>query len=65
VTTPYERTRAVMDTRDFLRELQCNAAVRTELREQARKLLRHYPTPANIQLASLALPNSWAPVTPE
>jgi hypothetical protein len=54
-----------MDTRDFLRELQCNAAVRTELREQARKLLRHYPTPANIQLASLALPNSWAPVTPE
>lgn len=65
MTTPCERTRAVIDTREFLQQLRDTPEVRPEFREQARKLLRHYPIRSCIQLASLALPNTWASVLPE
>jgi hypothetical protein len=52
----------VIEARDFLERVQYAPEVPAALREEARKLLRHYPTPSCIQLASLALPNSWAPV---
>ncbi len=65
MTTPYERTRAVLEAKDFLERIQHAPEVPLTLREEARKLLRHYPTVSCIQLSSLALPNTWAPVLPE
>lgn len=49
MTLPYERTRAVMSARDFLRRLS-NVyqpdgikGVRSEIRREARAILRHFP----------------------
>lgn len=59
MTTPEERTRAVVDTREFLESLTCsisNPGMPQEIREQARRLLRHYPFPSDLQLAAFALP---------
>ncbi len=49
MTLPYERTRAVLSARDFLRRLS-NAyqpdgikGIRSEIRREARAILRHYP----------------------
>ncbi len=62
MTTPDERTRAVVDTRRFL-ELLCSATgtsgVGPELREDACRLLRHYPEPGDLQLVATALPLFW------
>ena len=62
MTTPYERTRAILETKEFL-ELLLDP-VRTPgapeaVREHARRLLRHYPDYANLRLANLALPNTF------
>ena len=49
MTLPYERTRSVLSARDFLRRLS-NAyqpdgikGIRSEVRQEARAILRHYP----------------------
>lgn len=47
MTLPYERTRAVVNTHDFLLELlnpKLTPRVPREIREQAHHLLRHYPS---------------------
>jgi hypothetical protein len=62
MTTSDERTRAVLHTRDFLRELmdsERTPGVPDAVREQARRLLRHYPSGSDLHLAHLALPNYW------
>lgn len=62
MTTPYERTRAVQHTQDFLRALldsELTPGVPAIVREQARQLLRHYPSGSDLHLAHLALPNCW------
>jgi hypothetical protein len=67
VTIPYERTRATLETRDFLRELQdpqLTPRVPASVREIARKLSRHYPGFAEIELAHKALPHLFGPVPP-
>ena len=43
VTMPNERTRALIQTRDFLVELAEDSALSASMRRQARQLLRHYP----------------------
>jgi hypothetical protein len=47
MTIPTERTRAVLYARDFLSDL-CNPKITprvpSEVREQARRILRHYPS---------------------
>lgn len=46
MTLPYERTRAVMQTEEFLYSLldpQQTPRVAKSIREEARRLLRHYP----------------------
>jgi len=48
MTTVHERTRSVVQTRDFLRELANDNTLPETLRTQARVLLRHYPTPEQI-----------------
>lgn len=63
MTMPTERSRAVLDTRDFLERL-----ARAELVEEspqtlmtwAKALLRHYPEDTHIRLASKALPAYWS-----
>lgn len=65
MTTPDERTRAVAHTKMFLRELMCaedTPGVPVHIREQARRLLRHYPGDAELNLASMALPHLFAEV---
>jgi hypothetical protein len=63
MTTPIERTRAVLETFDFLRELSGASGTTdapTALRRQAIRLLRHYPSAGTLQVAHLALPNWFA-----
>ena len=65
MTVPSERTRALIQTYELLIRLQHARAtpdVPEWLREKARCLLRHYPTPSNVQLAHMALPTWFGPV---
>lgn len=48
MTLPYERTWAVVETRRFLTEVLANRRVPVAVREQARTLLRHYPSPSDV-----------------
>ncbi|WP_309757453.1 BPSL0761 family protein [Pseudomonas oryzihabitans] len=48
MTTTEERTRSVAQTETFLRELARDPAMPTPIRERARGLLRHYPSPDQI-----------------
>lgn len=43
MTMPNERTRALIQTRDFLVELAQDPALSASIRRQAHQLLRHYP----------------------
>jgi hypothetical protein len=67
MTIPYERTRALVYTLRFLRELQDSTVtpgVPHEIRQRAKALERHYPTFAAMNLAHLALPGWYGPVQP-
>lgn len=60
MTLPYERTWAVIETRRFLAELLANRRIPSSVREQARILLRHYPSASHVLHAgwqALADPN--------
>jgi len=50
VTMVNERTRSLVHTWEFLRELSRNNSLPESLRLQAKQLLRHYPEPATIHL---------------
>lgn len=57
MTTPAERTRAVLSTEEFLAELldpRKTPRVPSALRERARRLLRHYPTAFELASAACA-----------
>lgn len=45
MTMPVERTRSVVQTREFLRELSKNPLIPESFRNEAARLLRHYPEP--------------------
>jgi hypothetical protein len=65
MTVPSERTRAILQTRNFLRELTISRVtpdLPDNVREHARALLRHYPSSYDVQLAHLALPEWYGPV---
>lgn len=51
MTTVYERTRSVIETGIFLERLSRNTSMPDNVREQAKQLLRHYPTAEAIKLA--------------
>lgn len=53
MTLPCERTRAVVDTRQFLLQLRDDPALPEVIRMQAKALARHFPEP--VQIAQLAL----------
>lgn len=65
MTMPNERTRAVMQTRELLQELALagpKAGIPESLRREARRLLRHYPGSADMNLAHQALPQWFGEV---
>ncbi|MCK8664941.1 hypothetical protein M1M11_08615 [Pseudomonas azerbaijanoccidens] len=51
MTMPHERTRSIIQARDFLVDLSRNQALPESIRNEARRLLRHYPTSKEILLA--------------
>lgn len=68
MTTPHERTRTLLQTREFLQELtnpEKMPGVPEDVRRQARVLLRHYPLDSNLQVAHLALPHLFDEVPSE
>lgn len=69
MTTPAERTRAVVQTRRFLRELldsKLTPDVPQAIRREAKRLYRHFPMLGDMQLAHLACPSWFGPeINPE
>jgi hypothetical protein len=65
MTTPDERTRAVVETRDFLLMLAGADEVTIPglVQSVATGLLRHYPLDVDLAVSALALPGVWAPPT--
>lgn len=64
MTTLEERTRSVVQTREFLLALCCPARtprVPNSIRREAECLLRHYPMPGDLDFVAAALPMWWAP----
>lgn len=67
VTTPEERTRTLLQTKDFLVELMTSehpSGVPDNVRQEARRLLRHYPGLMDLDLAHRALPMFFGEVPP-
>lgn len=64
MTIPYECTRTVLQTRQFLQNLASIPRVPRVVREEARAFLRHYPCLADIELAHKAPPDWFGPVPP-
>jgi len=44
LTLPHERTRAIIKTEEFLRELTRSPELPQDIRSYAKSLLRHYPS---------------------
>lgn len=60
MTMPYERTRAVVQTRDFLQSLldsEQSPGVPSDIRQQARLLLRHFPSWTEMRVAHRHCPD--------
>jgi transcription initiation factor TFIIIB Brf1 subunit/transcription initiation factor TFIIB len=53
MTLPYERTRAVIQTGDFLHDIVQNLELPATVRDQAHRLLRHYPSKSDMHRAGL------------
>ncbi|MDH4569986.1 hypothetical protein E8E95_25190 [Pseudomonas sp. BN414] len=50
MTVPHERTRAVIQTGEFLKQLEGDSSISEEMRCMASQLLRHYPTRGEVLL---------------
>lgn len=48
MTLPYERTRAIVKTEEFLRELSRHSGLPQDIRSYAKSLLRHYPSATQV-----------------
>ncbi|WP_155945674.1 BPSL0761 family protein [Metapseudomonas resinovorans] len=53
MTMPHERTRAVIQTHEFLKRIERDSAMSEEMRSTATQLLRHYPTRGEVLLQGL------------
>lgn len=62
MTTACERTKAVIETREFLQMLASSDDVnsRSHVRLAAVRLLRHYPLAIDLEVSAAALPDIWA-----
>lgn len=54
MTMVHERTRSVVQTADFLKELAWDATLPDSVRNRAKRLLRHYPSAEDVWLAGKA-----------
>ena len=67
MTIPYERTRAVLQTSEFLK-LLCDVKetprVPKRIRERAGGLLKHFPTAAEVEFAHKGAPDRFGPAPP-
>ena len=64
MTMPSERTRAVLQTREFLKwvmSAEATSEALVQAKQQARTLLRHYPSSIDLHLAHLACPMWFGP----
>lgn len=63
MTTPYERTKAVVDTRELLEMLASadKITIGGLVQSVAIGLLRHYPLDIDLDVPAAALPGVWAP----
>lgn len=67
MTMPFERTRAVLQTREFLHwvlSAEATSEMFVQAKREARTLLRHYPSSIDMHLAHLACP-AWFAATLE
>jgi hypothetical protein len=67
MTIPFERTRSLIMTREFLLQLQDpkqTPRVPRSVRSHAAALLKHYPTYADVEQAHRAVPETYGPVPP-
>jgi hypothetical protein len=64
MTTPHQRTRAVLQTRAFLVKLVQEEFVHvpTQVKDEARRLLFHYPEPWHLARAHERRPEDWGSV---
>ncbi|WP_080278810.1 BPSL0761 family protein [Burkholderia pseudomallei] len=62
MTTAYERTKAVIETRKLLQLLgsPASTATRDAVQGAALLLLRHYPLDIDLEISAAALPGIWA-----
>jgi hypothetical protein len=61
MTTPYERTKAVIDTRRLLQTLATAQEVSVgHVQRLAVQLLRHYPLDIDIAVSASTAPELWA-----
>jgi hypothetical protein len=62
MTTPDERTKAVIDTRELLQMLACANEITIDglVQSVALGLLRHYPLDIDLDVSAAALPGIWA-----
>ncbi|WP_338019381.1 BPSL0761 family protein [Paraburkholderia tagetis] len=62
MTVPYERTLAVLHTRELLKELAYGESDNVDdgLRRRAAALLKHFPVAADMDASAAALPAVWA-----
>ncbi|MCY1215622.1 hypothetical protein D9M72_274730 [compost metagenome] len=51
MTRPHEHTRSVVQTRGFFVELSRNTDLAEAIRNEAKRLLRHFPSQADVLLA--------------
>lgn len=49
MTMPIERTRSLIQAGAFLRQIEAEAGVSKQLREEARRLLRHFPSVSDVE----------------
>lgn len=62
LTTPHQRTRAVLHTRQFLNRLMLSDAwpeLPSEVRDEARRLLRHFPEAWHLSKLHVRIPEEW------
>ena len=65
VRTPYERTRSLVQTKQFLHELcSLDDAIPLTMLLVAQDLLRHYPSLTDIEIAHKSNPDTFGPVPP-
>jgi hypothetical protein len=68
MTTPEERTRAVVGTREFLQMLASastdDVTIPGPVQSAALCLLRHYPLNVDLDFSASVLPTVWAPPSP-